>query len=98
VDDDRESPTYVLWEKLLGHGAEVAYYDPYCPVVRPTREHPQFAGIASVDWDDVTAERFDLAVIATAHDCVDHTALAEHLPLVIDTRGTCPPHPRVVKA
>jgi UDP-N-acetyl-D-glucosamine dehydrogenase len=98
VDDDRESPTYVLWEKLLEHGAEVAYYDPYCPVVRPTREHPQFAGIASVDWDDITAERFDLAVIATAHDCVDHTALADRLPLVIDTRGTCPPHPRVVKA
>ncbi len=97
VDDDRESPTYVLWEELLSHGAEVAYYDPFCPIVRPTREHPQFAGIKSVVWEDI-AGRFDLALISTAHDNVDHDALAGLVPLVIDTRGTCAPAANVVKA
>src|SRR5262245_18989180 len=40
VDDDRESPSYVLMEKLKHRGAKVAYYDPHVPVIRPTREHP----------------------------------------------------------
>src|SRR6266516_2395431 len=51
VDDDRESPSYVLMELLQSRGAEVAYYDPYVPVIRPTREHPQFAGRKSVEWN-----------------------------------------------
>jgi hypothetical protein len=25
-------------------GAKVEYYDPYVPMIRPTREHPQFPG------------------------------------------------------
>src|SRR5678816_2909351 len=32
VDDERESPSYRLLEKLKHRGAEVAYYDPYVPV------------------------------------------------------------------
>ena len=39
VDDERESPSYVLMEMLKHRGAQVAYYDPYVPVIRPTREH-----------------------------------------------------------
>ena len=41
VDDERESPSYVLMDLLQDRGAEVAYYDPYVPVIKPTREHPQ---------------------------------------------------------
>src|ERR1039457_2702295 len=48
VDDERESPSYVLMNLLKERGAEVAYYDPYVPVIRPTREHPQYAGMRSV--------------------------------------------------
>ena len=44
VDDDRESPSYVLMDLLKERGAEVAYYDPYVPVIRPTREHAHWAG------------------------------------------------------
>ena len=44
VDDERESPSYRLLEKLKQRGAQVAYHDPYVPVIRPTREHPQWAG------------------------------------------------------
>ncbi len=97
VDDDRESPTYALWETLQHLGAEVAYYDPYCAEVRPTREHPQFAGTRSIEADAINHD-FDAAIIATAHDCVDHDALAARLPLVVDTRGICAPALNVVKA
>jgi UDP-N-acetyl-D-glucosamine dehydrogenase len=89
VDDDRESPTYAIWEQLLKHGALVSYHDPYCPVVRPSREHKQFAGIASVALDAVNAENFDAVIITTGHDCIDHDEIAKRIPLVIDTRGVC---------
>lgn len=98
VDDDRESPTYVLWKHLQRLGAGVSYYDPYCPVIRPSREHSDLAGIAGAAWEDLTADKVDVAIIATAHDCVDHDELARRLPLIIDTRGTCADAPNVVRA
>jgi UDP-N-acetyl-D-glucosamine dehydrogenase len=98
VDDDRESPTYVLWKKLLKLGASIAYYDPYCPVVRPTREHPELAGARSRSWEDIPRDGYDVAIIATAHDQVDHARLAAMVPLVVDTRGTLPAGGNVVKA
>lgn len=64
VDDDRESPSYVLMEKLEARGARVDYNDPYVPVIRPTREHPHFAGRKS---QSLSAE-YDLILIATRHD------------------------------
>ncbi|MBL7116012.1 MAG: nucleotide sugar dehydrogenase [Kiritimatiellae bacterium] len=98
VDDDRESPTYVLWSELQQQGAEVSYYDPYCPVVRPTREHSQYAGIKSVSWEEVVGGGFDVALISTAHDGIDYDALVQNTAIVVDTRGACPDAPNVVKA
>lgn len=98
VDDDRESPTYVLWEQLEELGAKVSYYDPYCPKVRPSREHSQYAGIPSVNFNDISSDHFDAAIIATAHDDIDYETLIRQLPLVIDSRGVCPSAPNVVKA
>src|SRR6266702_3020094 len=34
VDDDRESPSYVLMDLLQDRGAEVSYHDPYVPVIK----------------------------------------------------------------
>jgi UDP-N-acetyl-D-glucosamine dehydrogenase len=52
VDDDRESPTYKLMELYEELGAEVSYYDPYVPRIRPTREYPHYEGRESVKWDE----------------------------------------------
>src|SRR6266700_1267252 len=51
VDDDRESPSYVLMDLLSERGAEAEYYDPYVPIIKPTREHPQFSRKKSVGWN-----------------------------------------------
>src|SRR5213595_2941788 len=59
VDDERQSPSYVLMDLLQERGAEVAYYDPYVPVIKPTREHPRSAGRQSVQWNRATIENFD---------------------------------------
>lgn len=87
VDDDRESPSYVLMGKLKEHGVEVAYYDPYVPVIKPTREHPQWAGERSVEWNPATIGGFDCVLISTAHANVDYRQLAQWAPLIVDTRN-----------
>jgi UDP-N-acetyl-D-glucosamine dehydrogenase len=87
VDDDRESPSYRLLEKLKERGASVAYQDPYVPVIRMTREHPHWAGVKSVSWDRATISSFDVVVIATAHACVNYRELAEWAACIVDTRN-----------
>ncbi|PYJ88700.1 MAG: nucleotide sugar dehydrogenase [Verrucomicrobia bacterium] len=87
VDDERESPSYVLMKLLTERGAEVAYYDPYVPVIKPTREHPQFAGRKSVQWHRATIENFDVVLIATNHSCVNYHELGEWARCIVDTRN-----------
>jgi UDP-N-acetyl-D-glucosamine dehydrogenase len=87
VDDERESPSYRIMELLKQRGASVAYHDPYVPVIRPTRDHPQWAGTKSVDWDRHTIAGFDAVVITTAHACVNYGELADWAQCIVDTRN-----------
>jgi UDP-N-acetyl-D-glucosamine dehydrogenase len=87
VDDERESPSYALMKLLAERGAEVAYYDPYVPVIKPTREHPQFAGKESVEWNRATIAAFDLVLIATNHSSVDYHELGDWARCIVDTRN-----------
>ncbi len=87
VDDERESPSYTLMEMLHNRGAKVAYYDPYVPVIKPTREHAHWAGTKSVAWDKETISGFDLVLIATNHASVSYQELAGWAPCIVDTRN-----------
>ena len=87
VDDERESPSYVLMDLLAKRGASIAYHDPYVPVIKPTREHPHFAGMKSVAWDRATIAGFDVVLIATNHACVNYQELAGWAPCIVDTRN-----------
>jgi UDP-N-acetyl-D-glucosamine dehydrogenase len=87
VDDERESPSYVLMDLLSERGAELEYYDPYVPAIKPTREHSQWAGKKSVEWDRATIESFDLVLIATNHSCVNYQDLADWAHCIVDTRN-----------
>jgi UDP-N-acetyl-D-glucosamine dehydrogenase len=87
VDDDRESPSYVLMEMLKQRGAQVSYYDPYVPVIRMTREHPQWAGQKSVGWNRETIGSYDAVLLATNHASVNYQELAEWAACIIDTRN-----------
>lgn len=87
VDDERESPSYTLMELLKERGAEVAYYDPFITVIRPTREHSHWAGARSVDWNRQTVESFDVAIIATNHQTINYQELADWAPSIVDTRN-----------
>ena len=98
VDDDRESPTYALWDELARHGADVSYFDPFCPQIRPSRGHRHLAGTRGLLDADLSSGGYDAAIIVTAHDMVDHDRLVTQFPLVIDTRGVCRPADNVVTA
>lgn len=87
VDDDRESPSYVLLDLLKARGAKAAYYDPHVPVIKRTREHPHWAGTKSVKWNRRTIAAFDAVLIATAHAAVDYRQLAAWARLIVDTRN-----------
>jgi UDP-N-acetyl-D-glucosamine dehydrogenase len=87
VDDERESPSYVLMDLLHQRGADVAYHDPYVPVIKPTREHPHWAGTKSVSWDRKTLASFDVVLIATKHSNLNYIDLAECASCIVDTRN-----------
>jgi UDP-N-acetyl-D-glucosamine dehydrogenase len=87
VDDMRESPSFALMDLLAQGGAEVAYHDPYIPVIRPTREHSHWTGKKSVSWNRKTLSGFDVVLISTAHKSVDYGQLAKWAPLIVDTRN-----------
>ena len=87
VDDDRESPSYVLMDLLKAGGAELGYYDPYVPVIKPTREHPHWAGTKSIAWNREAVSQYDAVLISTAHANVDYGQLVDWSQLIIDTRN-----------
>jgi UDP-N-acetyl-D-glucosamine dehydrogenase len=63
------------------------YYDPFVPVIRLTREHPQWAGKQSVVWNSETIAAFDLVLIATHHKSIDYQQLADWSEVIVDTRN-----------
>jgi UDP-N-acetyl-D-glucosamine dehydrogenase len=87
VDDERESPSYILMNLLSKLGAELEYYDPYVPVIKLTREHSHWAGKKSTEWNRATIESFDIVLIATNHSCVNYQELADWARCIVDTRN-----------
>ncbi|HEY7076627.1 MAG TPA: nucleotide sugar dehydrogenase [Solirubrobacteraceae bacterium] len=79
VGDLRESPALKIIDLLRERGGDVSYHDPHVPDL-PDR------GLRSAALDNAL-ERADLAVIVTAHPQVDHSAVVERAPLVLDLRG-----------
>src|SRR5438874_1699265 len=87
VDDERESPSYLLMTLLAERGAQVEYYDPYVPVIKPTREHPQWAGKESIEWGQSSVGSFDLVLIATNHSNINYHDLGKWARCIVDTRN-----------
>jgi len=76
VGDLREAPALKLIELLQERGGTVTYHDPH------VAELPTY-GLRSAQLGG----EVDLAVIVTAHPSVDHEAIVEQAPAVVDLRG-----------
>lgn len=87
VDDDRESPGYALWKLFEQAGAVVDFHDPHIPVIRPSREHAELAGRASMPLTPENLAHYDLTVLVTAHRAIDYARVAAHARLIVDTRN-----------
>lgn len=87
IDDIRESPSLELIALLREAGAHVEYHDPFIPVVPQTRQHPELAGMKSVELTPEALSGFDAALIATKHTSVDYYALCDNVPLIADSRN-----------
>ena len=83
VDDCRESPTFILMEKLEAKGSAVEYHDSYVPVVPPTREHAHFNGKKSVGIEDA----YDLILLSTDHYEYKYFDFSNYSCLLVDTRN-----------
>jgi len=90
VDDERESPSFVLMEKLEAKGAKVLFHDPFVPAIRPSREHPKLTGKKSVPIDTAS----DIVVIATAHAPFKNHDFSKLVVPLVDTRNCVSPSNR----
>ena len=85
VDDDRESPGYVIMKMLLEKGAAVSYNDPWIPQLRPTRKYD--FRMQSTPLTPETLAEADAVIIVTDHSAYDFVDIVRYSRLVIDTRN-----------
>ena len=94
VNDTRESPSFELIDRLHGLGAEVHYSDPHIPETQPVRKYD--LGMKSVELTPESLDGFDLVLVATAHVGFDWSLIANHAPLVVDTRDALRDHAKTL--
>jgi len=88
IDDLRESPALEIVRLLQEKGADVAYHDPHCPVIRDDG-HTLIRGLPmhSIELSDEALADSDAVVIVTDHSAVDYARVGAMARLVVDTRG-----------
>ena len=82
VGDIRESPALDIARMLVRRGAIVEYTDSFVPTVQDGD-----LCLTGRSMEDALAEGVDCAVITTDHRGVDYEQIAQHVPLVVDTRN-----------
>jgi len=85
VDDVRESPSFVLIERLQDLGAEVDYNDPLVPHTHRMRKHD--LGMSSVPLSAHSLASYDCVLVSTNHSAYDWQFIADHARLIIDSRN-----------
>ena len=90
VDDHRESPSFVLMEKLKAKGAFVEYNDPHVPIIGNTRDHLEFAGKPSVNIED----NYDLILLSTDHSEYKEFDFSNYSCPLVDTRNCIKKRPQ----
>ena len=87
VDDMRESPSFYLMDSLDENGAKVDYYDPHISKISVTRDHSNWAGRESVQWEKNIISQYDCVIIATKHDKINFLELSKWSDCIVDTRN-----------
>ncbi len=85
LDDTRESPALKIIDLLLKKGADVAYHDPYVPVLKRSRHYDFQLRSTALTGEEL--RRTDAVIIATDHTAFDYELIVAASPLIIDTRN-----------
>jgi UDP-N-acetyl-D-glucosamine dehydrogenase len=97
IDDIRESPALDIIGLLHEKGAQIAFSDPFVPVI-PAREWPGGHDLESVELRRGALSHYDCVVIVTEHKSFDYQALVDEAELIIDTRNAIKKrYPHVVR-
>ncbi|MFA5450384.1 MAG: nucleotide sugar dehydrogenase [Dehalococcoidales bacterium] len=83
INDYRESPALKVIEILSQYGANVDYYDPYI-------QEYKYKGQIKSGLNNITPDllnKYDLAIITTAHTNVDYEMIAINVKWVFDTKN-----------
>ncbi|MCA9177278.1 MAG: nucleotide sugar dehydrogenase [Planctomycetales bacterium] len=86
VDDPRESPSFKLMELLEARGAKLSYNDPHIPEL-PAMRHYELPSMKSSDLTESYLRSLDCLLVSTDHSAYDWGFIAEHAPLIVDTRN-----------
>ena len=90
-----------LMDLLLKKGADVEYNDPYIPSLPAMRRYPHLQ-MASRALTPEYLRSCDCVLIVTDHSVYDWEAVAEHAPLIVDTRnalkGVAAAKARIIRA
>ncbi len=89
VNDIRESPALEIMEMLARKGARLAYADPFTPQLTVDGHK-----LTAVEASPEALAAADCVLILTNHAAFDYEAIAEHSPLVVDTRNALRAHRR----
>lgn len=96
IDDMRESPALSIIDLLRALGAEIAYHDPFVPVI--TFDHAYTIGdgepLYNQELTDDLIARADCVIICTGHSDVDYNRVCENATLIVDTRNALPDETR----
>ena len=88
IDDDRESPALEIMDIVKHKGGDVAYHDPYIPVVT-TKGHNLHKGmeIRSVPLTESELNSADCVVLTTNHEIFDVNFIIDNSGLIVDMRN-----------
>lgn len=87
VDDIRESPPMIIFERLEQYGAKVDFHDEVIGTITPTREHAALTGRKSVPLTAAQLKNYDAVIVATDHSGVDYDLVFKSGKLIVDTRN-----------
>jgi UDP-N-acetyl-D-glucosamine dehydrogenase len=87
VNDVRESPAFKIIELLNDRVADLAFHDPYVTDLHLTRNHPELAGMKSIEINADSVSAYDAVVVVTDHDGVNYELINRHARLILDTRN-----------
>jgi len=86
VDDVRETPAAEIIKLLLENGADVSYHDPHVPLFAGMRKYMEYR-MDSTPLTKDAIQAADCVLIVTDHSTIDWQMIADHAPLVVDTRN-----------